>query len=85
MEQKLTSTERAIGIALITILSLAMMSGLISCQNSTKKYRIEYSHGRYDMRDFTDTFTINNGSITYKDEKNRQVTLYGTFSITKNN
>ena len=33
MEQKLTPRERAIGIALITILSLAMMSGLISCSS----------------------------------------------------
>ena len=31
MEQKLTPTERVIGIALLTFLSLAMMSGLFGC------------------------------------------------------
>lgn len=46
MEQKLTPTERAIGTALITILSLAMMSGLVSCkepnvEKKRKSYQID--------------------------------------------
>lgn len=46
MEQKLTPTERAIGIALITLLSLAMMSGLISCKEpNVQKTRTTYQIG----------------------------------------
>ena len=36
MEQKLTQTEKAIGIALLMILGLAMMSGLVSCTDASR-------------------------------------------------
>ena len=49
-KQKLTPTERVIAIALITILSLAMMSGLISCntpETSVPQTKTTYKVGEH--------------------------------------
>lgn len=44
MEQKLTPTERVIMIALLTILTITMLSGLISCttESNVEKKRKTY-------------------------------------------
>lgn len=81
MEHKLTPTERVIGIALLTILGLAMMSGLVSCDTQPKKYEIEYTLGRWMLSDKTDTFEIKDNSIIYIDENGNKVTRFGTFAV----
>jgi hypothetical protein len=67
---------------LIALLVLAVT--LFSCTNSNHKYAIEYAHGKWAFEDYTDTFQVSNGVITYIDENGTEVTRYGTFSIKKN-
>jgi len=63
---------------------LVLVVTLFSCTNSNHKYAIEYAHGKWAFKDYTDTFQVSNGVITYIDENGVEVTRYGTFSIKKN-
>lgn len=70
-----------LGVAtVVTLVYLAVSQ----CVDTKHKYSISYEHGRYVYYDYTDTFQVINGSITYIKENGVEVTRYGTFSIEKN-
>ena len=71
-------------IIYIAVLGTVILAALSSCTNTNHKYAIEYNHGRWMFEDYTDTFQVNNGAITYIDEKGNYITRYGTFSIKEN-
>lgn len=54
------------------------------CVDTTHKYEVKYQSGRYTYSDYTDTFALTPTSINYRDEQNREVIRFGTFSITEN-
>ena len=58
---------------------------MLSCTNNNYKYTVDYSHGKWSLQDYTDTFQVSNGVVSYTDEKGNEITRYGTFSIKKNN
>ena len=84
---KAISIMSYIAIALGVYLLGAIIYLFISqaCCNSKYKYKITYSHGRFEGTNYTDTFQIQAGpSIKYIDEHNKEIVRYGSFGIEYN-
>ena len=84
---KLTALDKSV-IAMVIgcIGAIIYIFASQAVHNSKYKYKIQYSHGRYDGTNYTDTFQIQAGPcIKYTDEHGTEVTRYGSFSIEPNN
>lgn len=69
------------GVVIVTATTYLIVS---KCIDTKHKYTICYEHGKYAYYDYTDTFQVINGAITYINGNGVEVTRYGTFSIEKN-
>jgi hypothetical protein len=71
-------------ILAFTLVLCGIYALIVSCVDTTHKYEVRYESGRYMYSDYTDTFALTPTSINYRDERNREVIRFGTFSITNN-
>ena len=77
--------SKAILLAILLGLFALVYSILWMCTDTEHKYRVDYSHGKYEWSDYTDSITYGpNQSIVYLDKHGTQVTRYGTYSIRRN-
>ena len=49
--------------------------------DTQKKYRIDYAVGQHIFSDYTERYHLQNGTVTYFNEKGVKIVRCGTFSI----